>query len=128
MRVYALDHIVLNVADVERSLAFYSDQLGLPSERIEQWRAGKVSFPSVRVNDQTIIDLVSNAPSGNNLAHFCLVTEGSGDSLVEELQARGVEIERGPGKRSGARGDGTSVYVRDPDGNQVEIRCYSGTD
>jgi catechol 2,3-dioxygenase-like lactoylglutathione lyase family enzyme len=122
--MYALDHIVLNVADVERSLAFYEGKLGLPSERVERWRKGEVGFPSVRVNDSTIIDLFAKAPNGNNLSHFCLVTEGDGDAIKTELEGKGIEIESGPKKRSGARGDGTSVYIHDPDGNQVEIRCY----
>jgi cytokinin dehydrogenase len=124
MRVYALDHIVLNVADVERSLAFYEGVLGLPAERVDLWRQGKVGFPSVRINDQTIIDLVAHAAKGDNLAHLCLVCEGTAESIVEDLKASGVQIESGPKWRSGARGDGSSVYIHDPDGNQVEIRCY----
>ncbi len=124
MRVYALDHIVLNVADVERSLAFYSGALGLTSERVDQWRRQEVRFPSVRVNDHTIIDLVAKPPAGDNLAHFCLGAEGSGDAILADLASKGVAIEREPGLRSGARGDGMSVYVRDPDDNQVEIRWY----
>src|SRR5579864_2689703 len=100
MRIKDLDHIVLNVADVERSLAFYEGKLGLPSERVERWRKGEVSFPSVRVNDSTIIDLFAKAPSGNNLSHFCLVTEGSGDAIKSELESKGIEIESGPKKRS----------------------------
>ncbi|HLG70630.1 MAG TPA: VOC family protein [Chloroflexota bacterium] len=124
MRITALDHIVLNVADVERSLSFYSDKLGLPAERVDIWREGKVGFPSVRVNEHTIIDLVRQPPSGNNLAHFCLVADGEIEAVKEELVARGVTIDRDPGKRSGARGDGLSFYLHDPDGNEVEIRCY----
>jgi len=121
-----MDHIVLNVADVERSLDFYENKLGLPADgqRVERWRKGEVGFPSVRVNDHTIIDLFAKAPDGNNLSHFCLVADGTGDSIKAELEAKGIEIESGPKKRSGARGDGTSVYIHDPDGNQVEIRCY----
>ena len=61
-RIIALDHIVLNVADVERSLAFYEGVLGLPAERVEAWRRGELRFPSVRVNEATIVDLV-HAPA-----------------------------------------------------------------
>jgi catechol 2,3-dioxygenase-like lactoylglutathione lyase family enzyme len=124
MHVVALDHIVLNVADVERSLAFYAETLGLPAERVDLWRAGKVGFPSVRVNDHTIIDLVGRAPEGENLAHFCLVADGDIQALKAELQGKGVHIEREPTSRSGARGDGLSFYIGDPDGTQIEIRCY----
>ena len=124
MHIVALDHIVLKVADVERSLAFYAETLGLPAERVDQWRAGKVGFPSVRVNEHTIVDLVSEPPDGNNLAHFCLVADGDIETLKAELEGKNVAIERGPLSRSGARGDGLSFYIRDPDGTQVEIRCY----
>ena len=124
MRVVALDHIVLNVADVERSLSFYAETLGLPAERVELWRSGKVGFPSVRVNEHTIIDLVRHAPEGQNLAHFCLVADGDIQALKAELQAKGVAIERDPVSRSGARGQGLSFYIRDPDGTEVEIRAY----
>ena len=54
LRVTGLDHVVLNVADVERSLAFYCDELGLAPERVDEWRRGEVLFPSVRVDAHTI--------------------------------------------------------------------------
>ena len=55
-----MDHIVLRVRDVEESLRFYSEVLGLAVERVEQWRAGEVRFPSVRLNADTIIDLFAS--------------------------------------------------------------------
>jgi catechol 2,3-dioxygenase-like lactoylglutathione lyase family enzyme len=130
-RIIALDHIVLNVADVERSLAFYSQTLGLPAERVEAWRRGELRFPSVRVNEATIIDLV-HAPAENgqreeNLAHFCLVTDAEDlNAVAQELTSAGVVIERGPGMRSGARGNALSLYFRDPDNNLIELRTYAG--
>jgi catechol 2,3-dioxygenase-like lactoylglutathione lyase family enzyme len=131
MRVCGLDHIVLNVQDVERSLDFYHRILGLPAERVEAWRKGDVGFPSVRVNDATIIDLFAmpDHASGEklNLNHFCLVTERADlEAAAQELTQAGVTIERGPGVRSGARGDGLSVYFRDPDANLIELRTYTG--
>lgn len=131
-RIIALDHIVLNVADVERSLAFYSRTLGLPAERVEAWRRGELRFPSVRVNDATIIDLVhAPAEAGErveNLAHFCLVTDAEDiNAVAQELTSAGVVIERGPGMRSGARGNALSLYFRDPDHNLIELRTYAGT-
>ena len=130
MRVCGLDHIVLNVRDVERSLDFYHRVLGLPAERVEAWRKGELGFPSVRVNDAIIIDLFA-MPEGNgqqpglNLNHFCLVTERADlEAAAEELTQAGVPIERGPARRSGARGDGLSVYFRDPDQNLIELRTY----
>ena len=71
--VVGLDHVVLRVADPERSLRFYIDILGLEAERVEEWRAGKVPFPSVRLNPDAVIDLDGRrAPDGINVEHFCL--------------------------------------------------------
>ena len=121
IRVIGLDHVVLNVADVERSLAFYVD-LGLVPERVEEWRRGEVLFPSVRVDAGTIIDLFALPRTGENANHVCLVVEPTDfDALIA---AGRLDVIDGPARRFGARGDGTSVYVRDPDGNTVELRYY----
>jgi catechol 2,3-dioxygenase-like lactoylglutathione lyase family enzyme len=132
VRIVALDHIVLNVADVERSLTFYTERLGLPAERVERWRKGELPFPSVRVNDETIIDLVKAPPAagdapGSNLGHFCLVTDADDlAAVVQELAASQVATEVGPAVRSGARGNALSIYFRDPDNNLIELRTYAG--
>lgn len=129
VRINGFDHIVLNVRDIESSLDFYAGTLGLAPERVDRWRRGEVRFPSVRVNEGTIIDLVQGPlderPS-HNLAHYCLTVENDDMSaLAAELQAAGVQIEEGPLTRSGARGDAQSIYFRDPDGNQIELRSYA---
>lgn len=131
IRVTELDHIVLNVADVERTLAFYTDVLGLKGERVLEFREGKVGFPSVRINQRTLIDLNPSNPRGSggsregNLAHFCLVVEKEDFSgIVEYLKGHDVQVHQGPVSRWGARGQATSIYFFDPDGNEIEIRCY----
>jgi catechol 2,3-dioxygenase-like lactoylglutathione lyase family enzyme len=134
-KITALDHIVLNVGDIDRSLKFYTGLLGLQPERLEEFKAGKVGFPSVRINSDTIIDLFPT-PGGDavrkpgekshgNLNHFCMVV-GQEDfaGIVDYLSAHSVTIREGPVARWGARGRATSVYFLDPDGNEVEIRCY----
>jgi catechol 2,3-dioxygenase-like lactoylglutathione lyase family enzyme len=122
LHVVGLDHVVLNVADVERSLAFYCDELGLAPERVEEWRRGEVLFPSVRVDAHTIIDLLAVARTGENADHLCLVVEPID---LEAVKASGrFDVVDGPATRFGARGDGTSLYVKDPDGNTVELRHY----
>jgi catechol 2,3-dioxygenase-like lactoylglutathione lyase family enzyme len=131
LKISALDHIVLNVVDVERSLAFYSGTLGLPAERVEAWRRGELRFPSVRVNEATIIDLVKAseraAEDALNLAHFCLVTDDPDlAAIAKALESADIPIERGPGMRSGARGNALSIYFRDPDNNLIELRTYAG--
>jgi catechol 2,3-dioxygenase-like lactoylglutathione lyase family enzyme len=122
LRVTGLDHVVLNVADVERSLAFYCDQLGLSPERVEEWRRGEILFPSVRVDAHTIIDLLAVARTGENADHLCLVVEPVD---LDAVKASGrFDVVDGPATRFGARGNGTSLYVKDPDGNTVELRHY----
>jgi catechol 2,3-dioxygenase-like lactoylglutathione lyase family enzyme len=122
VKVRAFDHLVLNVADVERSLSWYVDELGLEPLRVEEWRAGEVFFPSVRVNDDTIIDLLELERTGSNVDHLCLVIDPVD---LDKVAASGrFQVVSGPGPRFGARGEGTSLYVLDPDGNTVELRHY----
>lgn len=122
VKVTGLDHLVLVTVDVERSLAFYAGVLGLLPERVHQWRAGEVGFPSVRVDEGTIIDVVAGERSGTNVDHVCLVLEPTDlDALAASAE---LDVVRGPVEVFGARGTGRSVYVRDPDGNVVELRCY----
>jgi catechol 2,3-dioxygenase-like lactoylglutathione lyase family enzyme len=131
VKITELDHIVLRVQDVERSLRFYTEVLGLQPERVEQWRAGEIRFPSVRLNADTIIDLFATSQHPiekngiRNQDHFCMVIEPTDmDALKSEFEEIGVEIQTGPGKRWGSHGDGISLYIYDPDDNVVELRHY----
>lgn len=134
IKIIELDHIVLNVGDIDRSLKFYTEVLGLKGERVDEFRAGKVSFPSVRITDQTIIDLFpskdrasdsSSERAVKNLNHFCLVVGADSFSgIVDYLAENHVTVRQGPVSRWGAQGRATSVYFFDPDGNEIEIRCY----
>ena len=125
MRISELDHIVLQVTDVERSLTWYCDVLGLDGVRVDEWRSGEVPFPSVRVSAGCIIDLFAADTLGegtHNLDHFCLVTDrASVDAVADDDR---FTVIGGPGPRFGARGEGWSIYVTDPDGNTVELRSY----
>jgi catechol 2,3-dioxygenase-like lactoylglutathione lyase family enzyme len=134
IHITELDHIVLNVSDIEQSLKFYTEVLGLKGERVEEFKDGKVGFPSVRINAGTIIDLfpregdvrpITAQKYDGNLNHFCLVVEANDfNGAVEHLRANNIGIRQGPVSRWGARGRATSVYFLDPDGNEIEIRCY----
>ena len=121
----AFDHLVLKCADVERTLAWYLDVLGMAPVRVDEWRRGEVPFPSVRVDEGTIIDLVAGdgGDGGDGrLDHICLVVEPVD---LDGIAASGeFDVVSGPVRRFGARGDGTSLYVRDPDGLVVELRHY----
>src|SRR5229473_6870012 len=124
VRVTALDHIVVNCTDVEASLAWYTSALGLAPVRDEEWRAGLAPFPSVRVNEDTIIDLFATDRSGVNVDHLCLAVEPTD---LDALAGSGRFDIVGDGPIDGlfgARGTARSLYVRDPDGNTIELRCY----
>ena len=116
-----LDHIVLNVADAERSMRWYCDRLGLEPVRYEEWKAGEAPFVSVRIDEGTIIDLMEIERSGENLNHFALRVAGDVELIVTHPD---VEVVRRSPLVFGAQGWGSAVYVRDPDGNEVELRSY----
>jgi catechol 2,3-dioxygenase-like lactoylglutathione lyase family enzyme len=122
IEVEAFDHLVLNVADVERSLAWYRDELGLTPLRVDEWRKGDVPFPSVRVSSDTIIDLVGAERGGENVDHLCLVLAPV--DLAAVAGSGRFDVVEGPVERWGSKGVGMSLYVRDPDGNVVELRHY----
>jgi catechol 2,3-dioxygenase-like lactoylglutathione lyase family enzyme len=124
VRVVGLDHVVLNCRDVEASLRWYTEELGLEPVRAAEWRAGDAPFPSVRVDDGTIIDLLATARTGVNVDHVCLVVEPT-DLDAVAASGRFTVVGDGPvDGLFGARGLATSLYIRDPDGNTVELRWY----
>lgn len=120
VRTIGLDHLVIRCADVEASLEFYCGALGLEPERLEEWRRGDVPFPSVRITPTTIIDLFDGPGDGTNIDHVCLeIGPIDLDDLAESF----------PGSRRGdrlfgAQGLASSLYVKDPDGNTIELRSY----
>ena len=129
------DHIVINVVDIDKMLHFYTEILKLPGERLEEFAAGRVPFPSVRLSADSIIDLFPKIMWENNypgevcrpnLNHFCFATDVAGSvALQTRLNEHGIIIEEGPVKRWGAHGAGTSIYFKDPEGNTIEVRYYS---
>jgi catechol 2,3-dioxygenase-like lactoylglutathione lyase family enzyme len=122
MRVTAFDHVVVICSDVEASLDFYVRALEMEAVAVDEWRNGQAFFPSVRVSESTIIDLLQGQPDGRNTDHFCLIIEPTD---LHELAARpDLRVVEGPVERGGARGVGWSVYVRDPDGNVIELKQY----
>lgn len=106
-----MDHIVLNVTDMEAMLAFYLRVLELPAERLETYRAGQVPFPSVRLGADTVIDFFPEqmwaqqgeaGPCGAHLNHFCLALEKlEWDALVERLKKGGSRHRKRSGRALG---------------------------
>ena len=122
MRITGLDHVVIDCTDVERSLAWWCDELGLEPVRLEEWRRGDAPFVSVRLSATTIIDLFAAERTGENFNHIALTVE---DVDLDELAESGrFEVLGGPSRLFGAQGSGRGLYVRDPDGNTIELRTY----
>jgi catechol 2,3-dioxygenase-like lactoylglutathione lyase family enzyme len=121
-----LDHCVIAVSDWGRSNAFYRDVLGAELVELDQGRFayrfgeqqlnvhGPGSEPHPRAADPV-------RPGNSDL---CFVWDGLAEAAVGHLGAHGVEVELGPVERIGARGTGTSVYFRDPDGSLLELISY----
>lgn len=123
IQVTGPDHLVLVSPDVERLVAWYAEELGLEVLRLEQWRRQEVPFVSLRVSPTFLIDLLAGERSGVNVDHLALTVEGVD---LDELAASGrFEVEMGPADLFGAQGTGRGIYVRDPDGNRVELRTYA---
>ena len=127
MGVTDLDHVVIAVSDWERSNAFYRHVLGAEVVELDRGRyayrlpGGKVlnvhgpgATPQPRAADPV-------RPGNSDL---CFVWEGTAAEAAGHLDAHGVEVELGPVERRGARGTGTSVYFRDPDGSLLELIAY----
>ncbi len=129
LQIHALDHVVLNVADVERSVEFYANVLGMRPERLAEFRRGAVKFASIRVTPDTIIDLFPPAmhqgpAAGRNVNHIAFDVDASPSEIERFLDEHAIETIRKSPNNFGARGMAHSYYVHDPDGNVVELRTY----
>jgi len=133
-----MDHIVLNAIDETLMIEFYTNVLEFKPERLDKYKAGRVPFPSVRLNETTIIDLFPkklwaegriNPSTSTNLNHFCItLTKSEWTRLRARLERNRTLIDIGPVPRWGAKGAGTSVYFKDPEGNVIEARYYDRQD
>lgn len=118
-----LDHLVLTVADVERSVGFYERTLGMRAITFGEGRRG-LAFGEQKINlhqkDATFSPKPQTATAGS--ADICFLIDGTANQAVLHLQKLGIAIEQGPVQRYGALGkELRSVYFRDPDGNLIEI-------
>ncbi len=135
-----LDHVVLWTDDPLRAVDFYEQVLGLTPVRAAEFRAGTAPFPSVRLSDTTIVDLMARvaAPvvdafagaegsAGHLVNHVCFaMSEAEYLALRERLVAAGVPMSGTMEQSFGAQGQAPQAfYFRDPDGNVLEARYYA---
>jgi catechol 2,3-dioxygenase-like lactoylglutathione lyase family enzyme len=118
----SIDHIVLTTSDLERCLEFYARVLGMTIERYGAGRIALVFGPhKLNVHPPGFnASIKARVPTPGSL-DLCFLADRPLDEVIAHLQACGVPIEEGPSERTGARFRIRSVYVRDPDGNLVEI-------
>ncbi|MDB5452395.1 MAG: putative dioxygenase [Caulobacteraceae bacterium] len=129
IRLKGIDHLVLRVADVGAMMDFYIGVLGCTLEKeqpalgLHQLRAGAQRIDLVAL-DGRLGRMGGAGPGaeGRNLDHFCLaIAEFDEAALRQYLSVAGVEV-GAVGERYGADGDGPSLYIRDPEGNTVELK------
>ena len=120
-----LDHCVIHVSDWEISNTFYRDVLGaelVPRESGWSYRFGD---EQLNLHGPGVSPVpVARLPVQPGNSDLCFEWPGPIDEAREHLERNGVEVEMGPVERSGARGTGTSVYFRDPDGSLLELISY----
>jgi catechol 2,3-dioxygenase-like lactoylglutathione lyase family enzyme len=134
LTIEALDHLVINVSDLEASVAWYQRVLGMRREDFAPG-AGKAQRTSLKFGRQKINlrpigaskeDWFTADHETAGSDDLCFLTTSGPEAVVAHLRACGVEIEVGPVEKSGARGTLISVYCRDPDGSLIEISSYAG--
>ncbi|MCB2102513.1 MAG: VOC family protein [Rhodobacterales bacterium] len=120
--IASLDHLVLTVADIEATCAFYESVLGMARVTFAGGRTA-LAFGRQKINlhavDRTFEPKADRPTPGS--ADLCFLTDTPLDAVRAHLAAAGVAVEEGPVARTGAMGPLLSVYVRDPDGNLIEI-------
>ncbi len=123
MDVTGIDHLVLYVEDVERSCEFYADALGVAD--VEEFDGDRIAldFGTTKLNlhragEEYVPHADAPTPGG---ADFCLLVDEPMPTVLERLEDAGIPLVEGPVGKVGARGPLRSVYVRDPDGNLVEL-------
>ena len=124
-----LDHLVVNVKDVEASAAWYQRVLGMTREDTPGMPVRTaVHFGRHKINLRPVsaskIDWFTADHEAAGSDDLCFLTKASPDESVAHLKACGVAVEVGPVKRLGAQGMMMSVYCRDPDGSLIEIATY----
>ena len=128
MKITAIDHIVLTVTDMDRTVEFYCRTLGMQKEVFSNGRVA-LRFGQQKINLHHAgheFEPKAKTPQPGS-ADLCLVTAALLEDAMAEIRACGIPIEEGPVDRAGAGGPMRSFFFRDPDGNLIEIASYRGS-
>ena len=125
IRIDRVDHIVLTVFDIDRTLDFYSRVLGMEPVTFAEGRRG-LAFGRQKLNlHQAGREFEPKAlKPGPGAIDICFIAETPLEQVMEALKAEGIVIIQGPVDKTGALGPMKSVYFRDPDGNLIEVSNY----
>lgn len=127
MRIDRIDHVVLTVRDLETTCEFYARVLGMEvvtfGENRHALKFGAQKFNLHEHGKEFEPKAKSPTPGAIDI---CLITEDPIEDIVAHLKGLGVRVEEGPVRRTGATGPIDSIYLRDPDGNLVEVSRYVG--
>ena len=126
MRITNIDHIVLTVKDIEKTVQFYESVLGMASEIFGKGRVAlKFGNQKINLHEQgQEFEPKANKPVPGS-EDLCFVTETKLEVAMEHVRSKGVKILEGPVTRTGAIGSIVSFYFRDPDGNLIEVASYT---
>ncbi|XP_067853094.1 glyoxalase domain-containing protein 5 [Heptranchias perlo] len=125
VQIKGLDHLVLTVKNIEVTVAFYSQTLGMEVVTFKGNRKA-LCFGNQKFNLHEIgkeFEPKAHKPTAGSI-DLCLITNTPVSRVIEHLKICGVQIEEGPIERTGAVGPITSVYFRDPDNNLIEVSNY----
>ena len=130
MHYTGIDHLVLTVTDLDATCGFYGDVLGATVISFGSENRTALQFGEQKINlheaDEEF-DPHARTPTPGS-GDFCLVCELAVEEVIAYLDDHGIEIVHGPVEKHGAHGSMQSVYVRDPDGNLVELASYEQRD
>ena len=130
--VVDIDHVAIRVSDLNESLEFYHDLLGLETRDGDRFEAGEVPFIAVVAGGRHIHLVPTDGEIDVAGEHICLLVRSDAvdtreeiADLIDEIEAAGYTVEEGePYERYGAYGNDPAIYVRDPDGRRVELKLH----
>lgn len=125
MNITALDHLVLTVKDLQKTIDFYVNVLGMSEITFGENRKA-LAFGQQKINLHELgNEIMPNAThAGVGTTDLCLLTDTNLDDVMTHLQAHDIPIIDGIVPRTGAMGKISSIYIHDPDGNLIEISSY----